>query len=164
MFTSLRKRLFKRRSEKGSDVVQTLFMLPFAIGLIFAGIDVGTYFQTKTQVQNITRDGARQISLYGGWSPTISLNREQLGGKKISEVVYNRLVDGDGNCRVSGCSSRPTVTCGPEKAHHINEDAYCRVTYHYRGIGGGIVEWLGFNSITDSVIKAEESFKVETTW
>lgn len=163
---TLRKRLTisrKNREDGSSDVVVTLFMIPFVIGLVFALIDVSTYFQVRSSVQNITRDGARQVALYGGASETIALNRETTGGKNITAVVMNQLWQ-DGNCTLSGCTVPPTATCGPNIAYSLNEDAYCTVTYNYNSIGGGIVAWLGFGAITGAEIKITETFKVETRY
>jgi Flp pilus assembly protein TadG len=170
MIMKIRERFVTKRShndkERGSDLVVTLFMLPFFIALLFAIVDVSSYFQTKTQVQNITRDGARLVALMGGSSDTIPLNREKFGGNGVSVTKYvsSRLVDSSGQCRISGCNSAPTVTCGPTKATNLTQDAYCRVTYNYRGVGGGIVAWLGFDNVTNNQIRTEEIFKVETSW
>lgn len=165
MISKIRGRILGRRDnhDEGSDLVVTLFMIPFFIGLLFAIIDVSTYFQTKTQVQNITRDGARQIALYGGTSATIPLNVEKIGGKAIQVVVFDKLYSG-GNCTLSACSSPPVVTCGPNRATSINQDAFCTVKYNYVGVGGALVNLLGFNAITDNQIVAKETFKVETRW
>lgn len=76
MLTKINERITRRRDEKGNDVVVTLFMIVFFIGLLFAIVEVSTYFQTKTQVHNITRDGARIVALMGGASNSISKQRK----------------------------------------------------------------------------------------
>lgn len=167
MLDKLRSRISPNYDkEEGSDIVVTLFMLPLFVALLFAMIDVSTYFQTRTQVQNITRDGARLVALMGGTSPTISLNKEKFGGSgmNVSTYVYSRLTDGSGNCAISGCTKNPVVTCGPSVASRLGQDAYCEVKYYYSGVGGGIVGWLGFDSITNITIDSRETFKVETSW
>jgi hypothetical protein len=170
MIMKIRERLMAKRNhsekEHGSDLVVTLFMIPFFIALLFAIVDVSSYFQTKTQVQNITRDGARLVALMGGSSNEIPLNKEKFGGsgKSVTKYVSERLVNSSGQCIISGCNAPPTVTCGPTRASVLTQDAYCRVVYNYRGVGGGIVAWLGFDSITNNQIKTEEIFKVETSW
>ena len=70
MLEKLRNRVHssKQDRETGSDVVVTLFLIPIFVSLLFGIIDISTYFQTKTQVQNVTRDGARLVALMGGSS------------------------------------------------------------------------------------------------
>jgi hypothetical protein len=135
-------------------------MIPFALGLIFALIDVSSYFQTRSTVQNITRDGARQVALYGGSSSSIPLNTN---GQDVNVGVYNKLYR-DGGCVPSNCPTPPTVECGPGMATDLNVDAYCKVTYYYSSVGGGLVQWLGFGTILSTPIQTNESFKVETKY
>lgn len=170
MIIKIRERFLNKRNhngkEHGSDLVVTLFMIPFFIALLFAIVDVSSYFQTKTQVQNITRDGARLVALMGGSSSEIPLNKEKFGGsgKSVTTYVQGRLVDSGGKCTISACTEAPKVTCGPTRANQLNQDAFCTVVYHYSGVGGGIVAWLGFDAITNNVITSTETFKVETAW
>lgn len=170
MIISARNKLQRKKnlsdSETGSEIVTTLFLIPLFVAILFAIVDVSTYFQTKTQVQNITRDGARTVALLGGTSTTIPLNKDKFGGSgiNVTNYVYDKLVDGSGNCRISGCSAPPTVTCSPNIATAISANATCTVNYRYRGVGGALVEWLGFGAITGNVITATETFKVETAW
>lgn len=149
-----------RDYEDGSDIVTTLFMIPFILGLIFVLIDVSSYFQARSSVQSIVRDGARQIALYGGQQAGIPLNES---GIPVATQVKNRLWV-DGQCAISACSSPPVVVCGPNRATSLNEDAFCRVDYAYRGFAGGLVYWLGFGAVIDPPFQIEERFKVETKY
>jgi Flp pilus assembly protein TadG len=164
ILNTIRKKVAARRpanlEESGNDIVVTLFMLPIVLGVIFSGIEVSTYFQARAEVQNITRDGARQVALYGGTSESIVLNQT---GKNITQTVYNRLYT-NGHCTVSACAKAPTVTCGPSKATSLNDDAYCTVEYFYQNMGLALVEWLGYDKIVNNPIKITEQFKVETRY
>lgn len=166
MITKLRA-LTQKQSDKetGSDIVTTLFLIPLIVALLFTMIDVSTYFQTKTQVQNITRDGARTVALLGGASAEISLNKEKFGGagQSVATYVRNKLVSGD-KCTISGCTTLPTVTCSPTVATSLNADATCTTVYYYQPVGGQLVEWLGFGSLVTTEIKSTETFKTETVW
>lgn len=170
MIISLRNKIQNKKGlsdrETGSEIVTTLFLIPLFVAILFAIVDVSTYFQTKTQVQNITRDGARMVALLGGTSPSIPLNQDKFGGGgiNVNSYVYNKLVDGSGNCRISGCTTPPSVSCTPNVASRISDNATCTVTYSYRGVGGALVQWLGFGAITGNTIRATETFKVETAW
>lgn len=157
----IRERLEAARNyEEGSDIVTTLFMIPFVLGLIFVLIDLSAYFQARSSVQSIVRDGARQVALYGGQAASIPLNES---GVQVATQVKNRLWT-KGKCVVSGCTSQPTVVCGPNRATSLNADAYCRVTYRYRSFAGGLVYWLGFGAVLDPPFTIEERFKVETKY
>jgi len=164
ILNTIREKLNTRRDvnteENGSDVVVTLFMIPFVIGLVFSLIDVSSYFQTRSEVQNAARDGARQVALYGGSSKGITLNTS---GKDVSTTVMARIY-ANGGCIPSGCTTAPRVTCGPNKATSLNADAYCTINYNYRSFGGALVEWLGFDNILSRQINITEKFKVETRY
>lgn len=149
-----------RDYEEGSDIVTTLFMIPFILGLIFVMVDVSSYFQARSAVQSIVRDGARQVALYGGQAANIPLNEAD---KSVANQVRSRLWQ-NGQCVVSACTSAPVVVCGPNRATSLNADAFCRVTYSYRGFGGGLVQWLGFGAVIDPPFEIEERFKVETKY
>jgi Flp pilus assembly protein TadG len=160
------------RESGASDIVVTLFMMPIVLGLVFALIDISSYFQVRAQVQNITRDGARQVALYGGTSPTIPLNVQKTGGTDVTSQVFAKLYK-NGNCTLSACGSgtesgtaakSPSVTCTPSIARTLNANATCSVTYYYRSIGGGIAQNLGFGAIVSVPIKISETFKVETRY
>lgn len=167
MLETIRKRIHvtNRDREEGSDVVTTLFLIPIFVALLFGIIDISTYFQTKTQVQNVTRDGARLVALMGGSSESIPLNIQKFGGsgQNVTKYVYDRLVS-NGECSFSGCNTLPTVTCGPNVANRLTQDAYCQVSYSYRGVSGAIISILGFDQIINQTIESKETFKVETAW
>lgn len=156
----LRSKIIRRSRENGNDIITTLFMIPFTLGLIFILIDVSSYFQARSTIQNIVRDGARQVSLYGGQAANVPLNQS---GTDVASKVESRLW-ANNVCVVSGCTAPPIVTCGPNLATSLNDDAFCRVTYHYRSFGGGLVYWLGFGAVVDPPFTIEESFKVETKY
>jgi len=147
-------------NEEGSDIITTLFMIPFIIGLIFVLIDVSSYFQTRSTVQNAARDGARTVALYGGSASNIPLNTT---GKTVAQVTLSRIY-ANGKCLSSHCTAAPTVTCGPSKAISLSADAYCTITYHYQSVGGTLVQWLGFRGLLDAPINVTSTFKVETQY
>lgn len=167
MLKSVRERLLVRKnnSEEGNDIIVTLIMLPFVLALLFSMIDVSTYFQTKTQIQNVVRDGARQVSLYGGTSATLALNKEQHGGVgvNVTNEVKGKLW-GTSGCKLSMCIKEPVVQCGPSKSTSLDTDAYCTVTYYYKNMSMALTKWLGLDALSNKTIKLTETFKVETKW
>lgn len=167
MIQQIRTRVLQRRNnhEEGNDLVITLFMIPFVLALLFAMIDISSYFQARTQVQNIVRDGAREVAKYSGTDPTIALNREANGGTgvDVSRSVLNKLWDGE-KCTISACESKPVVVCNPPKVYRISDDVYCEVTYKYQTMSFALTRWLGLDQISGKEIKLRETFKAETSY
>lgn len=127
MINKLRERLFRRNENGSSELPVTLVMLPFAVFLIFALIDVTFYMQTRAQVQNILRDGTRQVALYGGNSAALPLNTT---GKPVSQLIYETLYNGQ-RCTKSFCTAPPVVSCTPEVATIVGQQVTCTVRYAY---------------------------------
>ena len=122
------RNLLNRRSEEGaSELPVTIIMLPFALFLIFALIDVSFYMQTRSSVQNVLRDGVREIALYGGNSSSVPLNTS---GKTVAQQVFDNLYQ-NGQCVKSYCSAPPKVTCTPDIATAVGQTVSCTVTYAY---------------------------------
>lgn len=159
------QKLFKKRNkERGSgEIIAVLFTIPITMGLIFAGIDVGLYFQTKSELQSITRDSARQVALYGGIATPLKTS-----SGTVTQNLSDRLWDAKtGTCKISNCvpgAAKPVITCGPTTpATSLNTNAFCEVRgYKYQSVGGGLVSYLGFDSILDNEMNTREQFKVET--
>ena len=146
-----------KNKEAGDSVVTSLFMIPFAIFLLFAMVNMSMYFQARGQVQNIARDGARQVALYGGNSNTVARNNT---GADVSTLTYSRLYNSStGRCSVSGCSRPPVVTCAPNVAGDAGQDVWCEVTYYFTPVATDI---FGFGDITAQAFKVRETYVSET--
>lgn len=65
----------KQHTNERGDVVQTIFMLPIAIFLLFALINLSSYFSIRAQIQDTARSGARLVALYGGNGTGAVLNK-----------------------------------------------------------------------------------------
>lgn len=64
MLKNLRRKL---NSDKGdSTLVSTILVIPLILGILITMIDVAVYFADRGQILNITRDGARQVAIFGG--------------------------------------------------------------------------------------------------
>lgn len=159
MIMKIRERILRATAHKdkeaGDSVVTSLFMIPFAIFLLFAMVNMSMYFQARGQVQNIARDGARQVALYGGNSRDVPRNDR---GTDVSQIVYNKLYSG-GNCTISGCTKPPVVTCGPNISNSAGSDVYCEVTYFFNPVANDI---FGFGNITAQQFKVRETYVSET--
>lgn len=91
------KKLWARLSNErgGSDAVVSLIVLPIIIFLIFATINVSTYFQHKSMVQDFTRTAVRFYSI----NPTETTAVDNLRAQ-VTAGAYARS------------STTPNVACG----------------------------------------------------
>jgi Flp pilus assembly protein TadG len=138
----------KARNEKGSsELPVTLIVLPFILFMIFALIDVGFYFNTRSQVQNVLNQGVREMALYGGNSASNPLNTT---GKTVQQNITDRLYNSSTRrCVISQCAPlltnqsptstnfaqrRPTVSCTPSRTTRVGQPVSCTVTYTYHPV------------------------------
>lgn len=126
------------KKERGAaEIVQTLFMLPLVLVLIFAMIDIGFFFSARTTVQNMTRDAARQVAMAGGVDTRLSTYDIEAA---LSKSIYDPA---KGKCSYIGCSGPPSkvdcyvINSNGKKANQAREagqDVACEVTYKYTPI------------------------------
>lgn len=63
----LRKFIKKLKSDRGgSELMSFILLVPLFLGLIVTAVDVSFYFANRSQVQDIARDAARTVAIYGG--------------------------------------------------------------------------------------------------
>jgi Flp pilus assembly protein TadG len=157
MMIFINKLLNKRNArERGSsEIVTTLFVVPIFIGLIFATVNSSIYFQVRSSIQNVARDGARQVALYGGNNASVPRNDT---GFNVSQIVFNKLYK-NGDCTYSSCSQPPLVSCGPGQATGAGQDVFCEVTYYYSPVAE---DYFGFSAGTALAFKVKEQFISET--
>lgn len=128
-------------SESGSsEVITTLMVIPLVLWLIFSLIDTSLYMQARSEVQNVARDGARQVAIYGG-----NDSRLNPDNKAISQQVFDRLYQ-NGKCTASVCDAPPIVTCTPNATTAGGQEVGCTIEYSYRAIYGNnpITGFAGF--------------------
>lgn len=148
----------KRRKERGdSEVITALMVIPLVVWLIFSLIDVSLYMQARSEVQNVARDAARQVAIYGG-------NDSRLNpfGKTISQAAFDRLYQ-NGKCTASKCVEPPKVTCTPSSTNASGQQVVCTITYRYSAIYGnnpisGFAGFLGSSFTVSETARAETGF------
>jgi Flp pilus assembly protein TadG len=155
MLLKIQETIQKARDDERGDIITALFMVPFVLFMLFAFVNMAVYFQARSTVGNIARDGARQVALYGGNSKSIPLNKT---GKDVSQVVFDTLYSG-GKCSLSNCSQAPSVTCTPGTATTPGQQVSCSVTYYYTPVSTDI---FGFSKITSQPFTLKETFISET--
>lgn len=158
MIEKLRNFVKKRRDENGSaDLVVTLFMLPFAVFLILALIDLSLYMNTRSSVESVVRDATRQSAMWGG-SGTYEKDgvRLNLTGKSAAQRIADALVisestESNVKCKFSNCvpGKPPVATCNPARVTVAGTTITCTVTYYYKTVTPG-TDLLGFSKITSS--------------
>lgn len=160
--TRLLKARRNEREQGASELIQTLLMLPLAIFMILAMIDVGLFFQARTTVQNSARDAARQVAMWGGLNTRLTPS-----GYNVENALYKSLYNTKTKkCTYGRCSSAPKVSCkvvngggGGTYATSAGQDVYCRVTYSYNPISDN--GFLHFDKILKP-FTIEEHARTET--
>lgn len=169
MFNLARKLRAIRKEETGaSELVTTLFMLPLALFLILTLIDVSMYFNARSAVQNVTREGARQAAMWGGTGAhnTVRLNP---GSTTTAQNIKNALYDAEKKgCKQAGCTQQPDVTCttyvgasARNVATNAGDKIVCRTTFYYSTVTPGS-DYFGFSAAIGNKIVIEETTLSET--
>lgn len=148
--------LRKRYEEKGaSDIVVVLLMIPLVLWLLLSLIDVGLYFQTRTMVQNVASDAAREAAIWGGNNSPLNPT-----GKTVAQNARDRLWDGN-QCRGGLCEKAPVVKCTPDRATYAGRDVSCTITYYPSSVASD--NPIGaFASLTSSSFTITETARSET--
>jgi len=152
------KNLIKSRLNERGDVVQTIFMFPIALFLLFALINLSSYFQLRAQVQNIARDGARLTALYGGQGTNAIRNNT---GKTVENTIITSMWDGK-KCTLSFCSSKPVVDCTPDAATTAGQTVSCNIKYPYSPIAPVPEGLEGLNGVFGQPISVTATYVSET--
>jgi len=159
----LRDLISSSNRESGSgELIVTLFTIPVLAMMLFGLINVSSYFQVRSGVQDIARDGARLVALYGG--STTAAYRNQ-SGENVATTVFNRLYK-NGECTLSYCSTIPTVTCNvivngvaSAVATDAGQVATCTVRYRYSSVAP---VGLNFDQLFATPITIEATTVTET--
>lgn len=152
----MKKLLKKRYEEKGaSDIVVVLLMLPIVVWLLLSLIDVGLYFQTRTLVQNVARDAAREASIWGGNNSPLNPS-----SKSVAAQARDRLWDGN-QCIGANCEKAPQVSCTPNRTTNAGQTITCQVTFFPTSVAPGN-PISAFQSITDGSFTIRETARSET--
>lgn len=157
MIEKLRNFVKKRRNENGAaDLVVTLFMLPLAVFLILALIDLSMYMNTRSSVESVVRDATRQSAMWGGSGTYDDGVRLNTTGKSAAQRIADALVlpgrsASDVKCKFSNCvpGKSPVATCDSVKVTYAGTAITCKVTYYYKTVTPG-TDLLGFSKITSS--------------
>lgn len=157
LMTKIRAWQKQRLNERGS-VIETVLMLPFAVVILFALINLSSYFSLRAQVQDTARSGARLVALYGGNGTGAVLNNT---GKTVETIVLNNLWDGS-KCTLSYCSKKPVVDCTPEITKQAGQIVKCNIKYYYSPIAPVPEGLEGLNGVTSQPMSVSSTYVAET--
>jgi hypothetical protein len=148
----------KRHTNERGDVVQSILMLPIAIFMLFALINLSSYFSLRAQVLDTARSGARLVALYGGNSTGAVMNNS---GKAVESTILAALWDGS-KCTLSYCTQKPVVDCTPEITKIAGEIVKCNIKYYYSPIAPVPDGLEGFNGVTGQPMSVTSTYVAET--
>lgn len=147
----------RKLSERG-DIVQTVMMLPIAIFMLYALINLSSYFGLRAQVMDTARQGARLVALYGGNSTGAVMNN---GKDSVKTIVEKQLWDGK-KCLLSYCTKKPVVTCSPEITRTAGTLVKCNIKYYYSPIAPVPKGLEGWNGVTGQPMSVTATYVAET--
>jgi hypothetical protein len=153
----------RRKSDAAdSSIVSALFIIPLFLTVLFTMIDVSVYFSNRSTVQQVARDGARTVAIFGG-NGTIGPCPNTIA-KTAGSACESPLEDAYGSstaCATLGTLSTKavnrtnvecqvisrldagagltnveivSVACGPGRATAVGETTWCNVNWNYGGI------------------------------
>lgn len=148
----------KRHTNERGDIVQTIFMMPIAIFLLFALINLSSYFSIRAQIQDTARSGARLVALYGGSGAGAVLNHT---GQSVDSKILASMWDGT-KCKISYCAQKPEVTCSPTITNVAGELVTCNIKYYYSPIAPVPAGLEGLNGVTGQPMSITSTYVAET--
>lgn len=159
----LKLREMMKRKERGSaELVVTLITVPLLIALLFAIVNVSSYFQVRSEIQNEATNGSRLVALYGGSSTGAYRNTT---GQSVQNIVLSKIYS-NGKCTYSYCAKKPTVSCyvvvnGAKVAvaREAGQEAVCTITYTYSPVAPIT---LGFNGLFNIPVNVSATSVTET--
>lgn len=163
-------RLFKRE-DGSSSLVSTIFLIPLLLITLISIVDMGIFFNNRAQIQNVARDAARTVAIYGGnGSATQATPIEETYGITRAATCNNSDLNGvegfqaskysNTECammlatiRTSGLvnttlapSSKignKIAQCNPAAATAgIGQEVTCRISWHYSPLPLSVMNFL----------------------
>lgn len=136
MFKKLAKKI---RSDDGdSTLISTVIILPFFIMLFFTVIDMSFWFNNRSMMTSVARDGARTVAIMGGTESPLAadygLRDEYDNPVSVEDNIEKTLLNTPGLVGVD--TEAYEVKCSPDIAMGgVGETTRCEITWKYNGIG-----------------------------
>ena len=133
---------FKERLERvkkddgASHIISFMFIMFFTMIIILSFLDIGIYFNTKSELQGAAENGARNVALYGGTEGSFRAVKRGEGALEAKDVVTASIKSNyDANARGTQVVNVKSVECGPDSTN-AGSPVWCKVSYKYNGIAG----------------------------
>ena len=155
----LKQKLMKRmRSDRAdSSLVTFVIVMPLFFMFIVTMIDTSIYFANRAIIQQVARDGARQVAIFGGDGDATQRSplEASYGVTGTCATVENASTRSanqtEVECQVlarydqgAGLTSVlvTRVDCGPSRTDAIGQMTYCDVDWTYNGIPGSTMNFI----------------------
>lgn len=148
----------KRRNDRAdSAIVSFVIVLPLFFSFIITMVDTSIYFANRSIIQQLGRDAARTVSIFGGngnatqetpleasygqsrcSTATSDAKAMSVNKTDIECGLATRLLGGTGVASVVFVS----VACGPEKSPAVGSETFCIIKWTYDGIPGAVMNFV----------------------
>jgi Flp pilus assembly protein TadG len=147
----------RRRSDRGdSQLVTFVLVMPLLFMLVVTMIDVSIYFSNRAVIQQVARDGARQVAILGGDGTATTrtqieaTNGETAACNSVTNPAARSANQTQVECKVllryedSGLTNVTIdrVDCGPSFTTAVGQPTYCDVDWTYGGVPGAVTSFL----------------------
>ena len=147
----------RRSSDRGdSQLVTFVLVMPLLFMFVVTMIDTSIYFANRGEVQQIVRDGARQVAVLAG--DGTATTRTRLEESHGMEGTCDLLADSaartanrtEVECQVLKRWETASLTnvvvervdCGPSFVAQVGDETYCDVRWIYGGVPGAITNFI----------------------
>lgn len=138
------KSIKRIKEDKGaSNTISFMFIIFFSMIILISFLDIGIYFNAKTELKSAAENGARNVALYGGTNDNalrtskqavkpVDVVKSSIKSKYTSAIVKT----GDASSSKTVISINPNdIQCGPDNAN-AGSPVNCSIEYTYNGIAG----------------------------
>lgn len=155
----LKSKLLKRmRSDRAdSTLVTFVLVMPLFFMFVVTMIDTSIYFANRAIIQQVARDGARQVAIFGGdgtattRSPLEASYGDSGTCAEVSNATGRTANKTEIECKIlqrydqgSGLTNVivDRVDCGPDTTLAIGQTTFCNVDWTYGGIPGAVTNFF----------------------
>lgn len=158
----LLKCIKKKNDESGSaELIALLFSLILLISLCVVALDLSMFYQNRSTIQSVARDGARTVAILGGAGDKYHMSKlEKAYGtsEQLSTTIKKSLEE---NPALSNVIIK-NVSCGPYRTDHVGDETYCSVTFQYYPLPGDPLSLLGDALAGEKTITGTAQSEVRT--
>lgn len=156
------KRFSLETNERASsEVVALLMSIILLISICIISLDIGMFYNNRSTIQSVARDGARTVAILGGAGDEHTMTKlEKAYGTEaqISASVKKSLENHPALMNVIV----KNVECGPYRTAHVGDETYCKVTYEYYPLPGDPLNLVSQGLGGDKTVTGTAQSEVKT--